>query len=322
MGIKFKEALDNKLISPDIIKILPSKCKCNNELMFTDSIRELQCSNKNCYTNISNRILKFCNDTNIDLNISKIYNLVIKLKLISPYQILLLEDAYNSKLITKEDVENIDDILQQIRNIKSKQYNLYEIAKLCEIDNINKVAYKLFNGFASFEEAFEEIDTGQVSFINERLGTKSSDSSVLAVEIYNNILELKEELLFGETQLSVKDNTKKIIRIAFSDNVLPFINKGELIDYLNNTYNYKFIIVTTISDTTDILIKNSDGNTNKYRAAKLINERFIADSMNKGEITLKDIGVFKEKELKPIGSRIYIETLDNILKRLNILRDN
>jgi hypothetical protein len=110
--------------------------------------------------------------------------------------------------------------------------------------------------------------------------------------------------------------------MAFADNVIPFVNKSELMDWLNSTYEYEFVQITTISDYTDILIRNANSNSNKIRSARLINDKYIADSINNGDFTLNDINKTKQGELKPIGSKVYIDTLENIIEKLNKLKEN
>lgn len=320
MGIKFNEALRNDIISLKTLKMIPNKCECGHEYELSNSMKTLVCTNKNCKENIVRRVKTFCNKLGLNIETQDIRDITDKINIITPFQLLIIEDAVEHNIVTESDIHDLKDFIQSIKNIKEKEYFLYNIVELCGIKEIEKVAYKIFDGFSSFDEVFDEIESGQIAFINERLGIKSSDSSIISVDIYNKIISLKEELMFAETQLKIKKYDKKILYIAFCDSIIPYVNKSELIDFLNDRYNYKFVVVSNINESTDILVKNFDGNNSKYRAAKIINDRFIAESMNKGEITLSNIGKTKEGELKPLGSRIYIDELINILKRLNTIK--
>ena len=317
MGISFDEALNNNLISDKTIKLLPSKCMCGSKLRFSDSLKNMICIENNCKSLIINRVMQFSKYVGIDIDYNKASIIVNKTKMITPYQMIILDTAFKSNMISNRDIENIIDCISKI---KDKQYYIYEIAKMCGIDDIYFVAYKIFDGFESFEDAYNEIEGGQVSFINERLGIKSSDSTILSLDIFNKLINIKDELIFAETQLKVKRYNQQIINISFSDNVKPFINKYELIDYLNSTYNFKFNLITIINDNTDILIKNFDGNTNKYRASKIINDKFIAEQMNNGKITLADIGKHIPNELKPAGYKIAIFSIEELLGVLDELK--
>jgi len=317
MGITLDEALQNEIISKNIIDLLPKKCKCGARLEFSDSLREIRCTNKKCKQHIIARLSKFVEKTNISLSAIDIEDIVEKLKIISPYQVLLLPIAFKEenskvKLLNLHDKNNV---LQDIENLTSKEYMLYEIIELCGIDNISKIAYKIFNNFDSIDEAYDEIETGQLSFINERLGIKNQDSSIISLEIYNLLLDLKDELIFAETLFKIKGDAREKLNIAFSDNIQPYINTAELLDILNQNKKFRFNHIVTINDKTDILVRNANSANSKFRAARIINDKHIAELMNKGELTLDEIGTFKN-EFKPLGSKIYIDKLENIMKRI------
>ena len=308
MSISFNEVVHNKLIDNNIISILDKRCKCGSDIVFSDSLKVLMCKNENCAYSIAVRVIEFCKYLDIQIEYEEAIYLVKKLNIRTPYQLMMLKEVYDTGMISVSDVENITTIIEQLENVKNNEYYLYQIAEMACIPDIRFIEYKLFDGFESFDIAYDEIENGQVSFINERLGIKNSDSAILSLNIYNKLIDIKDELLFAETQINVRRYNKKII------------NKYELLRLLDYKYTkYKFCMVTIINSNTDILIKNGDGNTNKFRAAKLINDKHIADEMNSNRLTLSDIGKYKQNELKPLGSIVMISTLDNFLYRLDLL---
>jgi len=320
MSISFNEVVHNKLIDNNIINILDKRCKCGSDIVFSDSLKVLMCKNENCAYSIAVRVLEFCKYLGIQIEYEEAIYLVKKLNIRTPYQLMMLKEVYDTGMISVSDVENITTIIEQLENVKNNEYYLYQIAEMACISDIRFIEYKLFDGFESFDIAYDEIENGQVSFINERLGIKNSDSAILSLNIYNKLIDIKDELLFAETQINVRRYNKRILNIAFSDNIYPYVNKYELLRLLDYKYTqYKFCMVTIINSNTDILIKNGDGNTNKFRAAKLINDKYIADEMNSNKLTLSDIGKYKQNELKPLGSIVMISTLDNFLSRLDLL---
>lgn len=320
MGITLSEALKNELITAQTYKTIP-KCECGSIFEFSDSMKALICTNKDCIYKTIHRIELFCEKLGIDTNKFDMIQLVKSLKIVTPYQMLMLDSAYTKNVVNIRSIQGINELLQNIKRVKEREYFISNIVELCGIRTIENIAYKIFDGFNSIEDAFNEIETGQLAFLNERLGIKSSDSSIISVEIFNILKDIKEELIFGETQLKIKEHTN-IIRIAFSDNILPFINKSELIDYLNYKFKYKFVVATTVGENTDILIKNVDSNNSKYRTAKIINDKHIANAMNNNGVSFNDIGKKVEGELKPLGNKIYIDTLSNVLDRLEELSKN
>lgn len=317
MSIGFDEALNNEIISPVLIKSIQPKCKCGAHLVFSDSLRSVYCSNEKCIYNVIKRV-NFLNKK-LELNIYDIdiENIVKKLKLTTPYQILMLDEAIKCGSITEADIHNSSNVVQNISMIKQKEYPLYEIVELSGIISIQNTAKAIFDGFDSVTEAYNEIDRGQLSFISERLGLSTTEASTLGVEIYNQLIKIMEELLFAEMQLKVKKYSDYKLNIAFCDNIIPFLNKREYIEYINSLSRYKFNYVSSISTYTDILIRNSSDNNSKSRAARIINDKFIANSVNSGELNLSDIGIFRDGEVKPIGNTIYICKSDELIHRLN-----
>ena len=320
MGISINTALENNLISKNNMSNLITKCRCGNDLEFSSSLRELRCPDKNCKYKTVDRIKSFINKLDIELNETDILSLIDELNIVTPYQLLTIYKAFksNNDIVKNIVICNKNSFLQSMEKVFNNEYFIYEIAELCGIQKLEIVAYKIFNGFDSFEEAYEEIDNGQVAFLNERLGIKNQDSTIISYEIYSVLNELREELIFAESQLNLHTSTKQKLNIAINDNVLPFLNVGEFIDWLNYTYpKYRFNHVVTISDTTDILVKNYDEPTVKIRIMRLLNDKHVAELMNNNKLELNNIGKFTINSLKPLGSKIYADTLENIVDRLN-----
>lgn len=320
MSITLQEAIDNELISDQIINVIPRKCKCGSNIVISDSLKEIKCSNINCIYKTINRIYNASKLLSIGLQESDIKNIVNKLGIVTPYQLLMLDGAYDKQMINSEDIIEIDNIIQNIKNIKQNDYYIYNIVEMCGIEKIRIIAKKLFYGFESFDEAYNEIEQGQISFISERLGMSNPDGSTFAYDIYKSLIELKDEFIFGEMQLNIKKCNKKRLFVAFSDNVIPYVNKSEYLDYLNNNYNYEFVLITTISDNTDILIKNSVDTSGKYRAARIINDKVIASGMNSGELTISSINRNIKGQLKPLGCNILVTTTNGLIDKLNEMK--
>ena len=125
-------------------------------------------------------------------------------------------------------------------------------------------------------------------------------------------------MIFAESLVNIEKNDERIF-IAFNDNVEPFVNKSELIDYLNYTYTKQFVQITTITEVTDVLIRHTDVNTAKYRAARLMNDEATARKVNSGELALNEADKIIPGQLKPMGQKIYITTLETFINRLDEL---
>lgn len=321
MSIKFSEALENDILSASVIKSIQPKCKCGSEIVFSDSLRTAMCSNKNCVYKIVNRFKSINSKLSLGISDISIENIVKKLKLVTPYQLFLLKDAVNQGIITSIDVNNLSEILDNIEKAQDRHYKLYEIVQMCGVPTLENVAIAVFKGFDTIAEAYDEIEKGQVSFVSERLGLATPDSTTLGVEIYDKLVEYMEEFAFAEMQLNIDKAYENKLNIAFCDNIIPFINKAEYIEYINSLTKFKFNYICSISDTTDILIRNSSENNSKIRAARIINDKFVADAMNSGELNLCDINVVIDGELKPIGSKVLVCSSDELISKLLRLED-
>lgn len=308
MGITFEEASKYNLIKKETLRILPSKCGCGAPVELSDSLRELYCTDRNCKYNLTFRIVEFCEKLSIPISNDIANRLVTKYNLISTYQMMQIGQINDLSLRNTK---------MGIAGIKDKTFTLSEIAKLSCIDDIEYIADKIFSGFSSFEEFFDELDRSQVTFLNARLGIYGNATS-LSVQVLTELNSLREELIFGEAVLKIKPIDKNIIRVVFSDSSEPFMNRSEAIEYLNSQYNsYDFELFSQVNESTDILIMNSDSNNEKYRDAKIINDDYVEKLMNNEEIEYDEIGSFKDKSFKPVGSKIYIDSLTNIINRFN-----
>lgn len=321
MGISLNEAIENNIINDRITKIIPKKCLYGNDIIFSDSIKYIECAKEDCKCKNLYRIKQFCSEIDIKISIIDIKNIVDKLGIISPYQMLLIDSAYDTNMITSADCNCISDLVQKIKDIKNKEYYLYEVLKLCGIKKISTIAYELAFGFENIDELYNEVEIGQISFINDRLGINNSDACILSLDILSTLINIKDELIFAESIMNIKEYSKKRMFIAFNDNTEPYINKQQVIDLLNSKFDYTFVHVSVISNNTDILVKNFDSTTNKFRAARLVNDRLIAEQINIGIIELSSIGKFKDKQVKPVGSKIYIGKLCDIIDRLEYIKE-
>lgn len=321
MGVSLKEAFENNILNSKASKIIPKECLYGNEIIFSDSLKEIQCSKKDCKCKVLYRIKHFCNQLDIKISLRDIKNIVDKLNIVSPYQMLLIDGAYDNNMITSQDSSCIYDLVKRVKDIKDNEYLFYELFRLCGINNISSIAHEIAYGFENTDELYNELEIGQLSFINERLGINSSDGCILSLDILNSLIEIKEEIIFAESVLKIKEYDKPRLFIAFNDNTDDYVNKQELLDVLNNKFNYTFVHVSVISNNTDILIKNLGNANNKFRTARLVNDKLIAEQINIGSIELNDIGKFREKQFKPVGSQIFIGSVKEIVDRLDYIKE-
>ena len=112
------------------------------------------------------------------------------------------------------------------------------------------------------------------------MGVTNLDSCILSIKVYNTLLSIKEELIFAESLVNIKQNDERIF-IAFNDNVEPFVNKSELIDYLNYTYTKQFVQTSDLETLESLEARLKE----LQKAADNTTESSSADTTTDGETT-------------------------------------
>jgi len=289
MGISFEDIKENGIINTVSLNMLSCTCREGNRLEFNIPLNKLECNNKDCKCHIFNRL-----DT---IGMKDIEDIVYRYNIISPYQLFTIT-PYN--------------------RMCNKELYLHEVISLCGIEEISPIAYKLAYGYNSIDEFYTELS---IDYINLRLGIDNEDMSPISYFIYNTLLELRDELIFAESLFKIKSYNNRL-RMAFNDSYDKFLNLWEFIENISNRFNrYTFIPIVTIDDNTDILIKNSGLESERSRLARIVNDKYTARLLNSDKYTLEDIGKFTGESIKPIGSLIYIDNINNLIKRLEVLSD-
>ena len=234
MGISRIDVECNSLIDSDVLEYIPETCPvCGSDIEFTDSLKQIYCVNERCALKVAARLEAMAKDMKADgwgestcLTVVKYFNLK------SPYQIFLIKE----KGLDCKDIPAFQKKLDSICDLNKRRVKLWEVVKLGNLPHIAQIAYKLFDGFDTLSEAFDMIETYEVPFIAERLGLKDSESSIMAVRIYNTLIKYKQELLFGETQFNIYKPEGKKLTIAITGGVEGYKNKSEFIGYINSAY--------------------------------------------------------------------------------------
>lgn len=316
--LNLKEIIDNELLESNFINLLPIKCECGSDIEFTESLTEIKCTNKICPYNISKRLYDMLNNLGLTYwSEQDCIDLVIEHNFTTPFQILLIKQLYDNNI--QVNLENLDRRVNDIENIKNREIELWKIVEIANIRYISTLANKLFSSYDDFESAYEDIDRGQISFISDKLGIMTNESTAIAIKVYNDLLNYREELMFAETQFNIRKHKSNPIRIAIAGNVPGYLNKTSFIKMLNNLY-YEFttfVLDSTISKNTNILIADMNKST-KYRTAVRINEEYISQGIHDGEFSLDEVDKFRKvTDLTKIGEKIAICNEKELLNRLD-----
>lgn len=271
MGISIEEVITYGLISEEVLDCIPHFCEyCGSPLEFTDSLKQIYCPNRFCALKIAARLEYMAKSMKADGWGESTCREVCKIfKLKSPYQVFLLE---------KCSCDSIPAFRKKVGSIcdpEKRRVRLWEVVKLAGIPSIETIAFKIFDGYNNLTEAYEDIEKYQVPFIAEKLGLKNADTGVMAVKVFNTLLEYKDELLFGETQFEIYKPTGVSLYVAITGGVQGFTNKSEFIKYINKRYNGKInaMLMNSVSSKVHVLVADGDTYSSKYRTACRLQEK-------------------------------------------------
>ena len=319
MGITYKEVVENQLLSDVVINCIPSTCECGAPIEFTDSLRQIYCSNAKCLYKVAARLEAMVSMMQGEgFGESTCITLCREFGMISPYQVFLLEERVKNGATSA--VSAFEKKVANVCDREKRKVKLWEVVKLAGIPSIGTISYKIFDGYNNLSDAFNDIEKGQVPFIAEKLGLKNSENSVMAVSIYNTLINYKAELLFGEQQFDIYKPVGQTVYFAITGGVFGFHNKSEYINHINTRYSGKVnaMLMSTVSKQVDILVADGDTSHHKYKAAIKINQEHIKKSVDSKLYSLDDIGKFaNDTDLHPIGEKIFITDSEQALERLD-----
>lgn len=296
MSITIQEVIDNELLDDDIIDCIPHECEeCGSEIEFTDTLKQIYCPNRMCALKVAARLEALAKKMKVDgWGYSTCLAVVRYFNLKSPYQVFLLNEYHECP-----DVAAFKKKVAAITDSSKRRVKLWECVTLAGIPSIDTIAYKIFDGYKNLDEAYKDIEKYQVPFIAEKLGIKNSDTGVMAVRVYNTLIEYKNELLFGESKFNIYEAEGEKLKIAITGGVYGYKNKSEFISYINSRYNgiINATLMNTVTAQLDILIADGDTSSNKFVKANKLNES------GKANILITDsLGLIKyldEKYLTP-----------------------
>ena len=323
--ITLQEVIDNRLIDQDVLNVIPHSCECGAEIAFTDSLRQIFCTNPRCHYKVAARLEDMAKKLRgkdgeccEGWGESTCVAICKHFKLISPFQVFQL-----SKILGRgysiSGVSALDKKIESICNPVLRKVELWKVVELAGIPSIASIAYKIFGGYENLNAAFKDIEAGQVPFIANKLGLKSASSSVMAVNVYNTLIEYKDELLYGEKQFDIIVPQGETVYIAITGGVSGYRNKGEFINFINKRYNGQInaMLMNSVTNQVQILIADGDTGSNKFKTATRINNKYRENCISKG-IPESEFGKFKgSKDLHPVGEQIFIANSDEVIARLD-----
>jgi len=321
MGISYQTVVDNNLIKDEVLEYVPRECECGKEIEFTNTLKQIYCSNDFCPYKIASRLEAMAKLMKADgWGESTCISVCKKFKMASPYQVFLLEDMLKTQGEIEIDVAAFPKKVASICDREKRRVQLWEVVKLAGIPSIETIAFKIFDGYKTMEDAFKDIEIEQVPFIAEKLGIKNSDSGVLALNVYNTLIKHKKELIFGEKQFEIYKATGENIHVAITGEVDGNMTKSDYIKHLNTRYSgiFNIIWVNSVTNKTQVLVADRDISSDKFKTALRINSKYKDNGLKNGLFKEEDVGK-RVGGLSYIGEKVLITSSKDLINILDLL---
>lgn len=276
MGVSRKDVIKYNLLDSRVVASIPEVCPvCGSEIEFTDSLKQIYCVNKECSLKVAARLEAMAKLMKADgWGSSTCLDVVQFYRLKTPYQIFSIGERVD-ELRLPPNVSAFRKKLDNICDKNKRRVKLWELVRLAGIPSIETIAYKIFDGYSNLRDAYKDIELYEVPFIANKLGIKNMETGVMAVNIYNTLLEYKEELLYGENKFEIYSPEGDKLLIAITGGVEDFNNKGEFIEYINSRYIGKVnvVLMNSVNSKLDVLVADNDKTSNKYKTACRLKEK-------------------------------------------------
>lgn len=280
MGFSYSEVAETGLIDEEVLENIPSTCDgeygCGEELEFTDNLTQLYCPNRFCTHKIAARLEAMAKEMKADgWGESTCLEVVKRFKLLSPAMVFFIEKLPAEKYPYDLKVSAFQTKLANICDPEKRKVKLWEVVKLMNIPGIASNARKIFDGYNTMEEAYDDIESKQIPLIAEKLGMSvKSESGVLVINTYNTLLEYKDELLAAQRHFEIYRPEGRQISMAITGGVVGYTNKQEFVSHLNRKFKGKCdVVLGTVNSSLDVLIADNPTNSSKYKSATRINEK-------------------------------------------------
>lgn len=248
---------------------LPEYCPtCGAPLEIRETLTGLTCSNPRCPDKTIMRIRSICTDLNIlQFGEKTIEEFVNYHELTNPLNIFELQPGMLLYEGASEDLSN--KIISQI--CKKKNFLLWEYVMVANIPDVRTSAQKIFTGYKTLEEAYSDIESGGVSFIQQKLGLVGDENgvSIQSMKIYKSLMEYKNDLFEDINNVNIVSTEGKIeLNVVCSDQVgNGFAKKKDFYDYVNTVFADKLHVnfLPSVRKDIDYLVwAGADGTPARY----------------------------------------------------------
>lgn len=259
---------------------LPEFCPtCGAATAIQESLTGLHCSNPRCPDKLVKRIKAICDSLGIlNFGESTIEKFINYYGVTNPLSIFALEKG---QMLSDEVSEKVSDsIITQIE--EKKNFLLWEYVMIANLPNIQTSAKEIFQDYADLEEAYVDIESGGIDFIQGKLGIENNgELSIRAAKIYETLIEFKEDLFEYLSEVNITSLEGKVeLTVVCSDQVGgAFKTKNEFYAYIDKKFGDKVHVnfLGSVKKSIDYLVwAGADGSKARYTSKVKTVEGFNA----------------------------------------------
>lgn len=252
----------------EFAECLPEFCPtCGGVMELSESLTGLHCSNPRCPDKLVMRIKAICQDLGIlGFGESTIEKFLEYHRITNPLSIFSLRKGM---VLSDEVSEKVSDsIISQIE--EKRNFLLWEYVRVANIPNVQTSARNIFQGYSSLRDAYADIESGGIAFIQDKLGIDNNgEVSIKAMKIYKSLMEYKGDLLECEGDVNIIDmSNKRELNVVCSDQVGGgFAKKAEFYAYINSTFADKVHVnfLPSVNKSINYLVwAGADGSPARY----------------------------------------------------------
>ena len=263
-----KDNYDEYGLPYEFAECLPEFCPtCGAPLEIRETLTGLTCSNPRCPDKVVMRIRSICTDLNIlQFGEKTIEEFVRYHELTNPLNIFELQPGMLLYEGASEDLSY--KIISQI--YKKRNFLLWEYVMIANLPDVRTSAQKIFDGYKTLQDAYADIESGGVDFIQQRLGINADgEISVQAMKVYKSLIEFKDDLFEDIDSVNIiSTEGKMILNVVCSDQVgNGFAKKKDFYDYINSKFGDRLHVnfLPSVKQDIDYLVwAGADGTPARY----------------------------------------------------------
>lgn len=230
------------LTLPDeFLDVLPETCSCGGDLLISETLTQVCCSNPRCINKVANRAVDMLASLGVKgMGLSKCKDFFTCLPLYNPYALFLFNpdrDFDNPKYpfasyFSKDFLKNIHTQIQA-----KNSFTLAEFVKKGFFPGIQDSAFVLFKDYSNLTDFYNDLDAQGNQLVANLMKLDVNSKSV--IETCSTLRFFRSDLLAGEKWVNIRQAVTTI-NICISTAVgPPYPNKAGYVNYMNDTYASK-----------------------------------------------------------------------------------